>query len=157
MLKGWSIHVIVGCSSRLMMFISTGPLIYNNLFTEFWLRHLKGSPLYMLYLLLLVLEVQLFMKMPYSVVSSETIFLSVDITCVMYSLLLRKVYFVWILAEMCVLIIPFFFSGSCMGCVNQRVVLVHPSRDMFVAGQESFGGFCTDNDTDSDNNDDYYY
>jgi hypothetical protein len=27
-----------------------------------------------------------------------------------------------------------------MACQNQRVAVTHPSREMFIGGQESFGG-----------------
>lgn len=37
-----------------------------------------------------------------------------------------------------------------MGCQNQRVAVTHPSRDMFIGGQESFGGFYTDSEIESD-------
>ncbi|CAN6253564.1 unnamed protein product [Urochloa humidicola] len=40
--------------------------------------------------------------------------------------------------------------GCCMGCLNQRVAVTHPSSDMFIGGQESFVEFCCDSDSDDD-------
>ncbi|KAF8723351.1 hypothetical protein HU200_021875 [Digitaria exilis] len=40
--------------------------------------------------------------------------------------------------------------GCCMGCLKEGVGLIHPSSDKFIAGHESFDGFCTDSDSDDD-------
>ncbi|XP_066361357.1 uncharacterized protein [Miscanthus floridulus] len=42
--------------------------------------------------------------------------------------------------QCCTCTIGFCPYGCCIGCLNQRAAVTHPSSDVFIGGHESFGG-----------------